>query len=113
MPGGANEEPSYAAGMADDPTSEVTDLLQHLIRNSCVNDGTHPPGQEVRSADLLGTYLEGTGLDLQTDEPVPGRRSLVAKLEGSARGAPSLMLMGHTDVVPVNTDGWRRDPFGA
>ena len=23
------------------------------------------------------------------------------------------MLMGHTDVVPVNPDGWSRDPFGA
>src|SRR5262249_1455736 len=27
-------------------------------------------------------------------------------------GAPSLMLMGHLDVVPVNPDRWRRDPFG-
>src|SRR4029078_2856035 len=25
--------------------------------------------------------------------------------------APSLLLMGHTDVVPVNLDGWSRDPF--
>ena len=25
---------------SDDPTAEVTDLLQLLIRNQCVNDGT-------------------------------------------------------------------------
>ena len=40
-------------------TDEVTDLLQHLIRNACVNDGTDTSGNEVRSADLLETYLEG------------------------------------------------------
>jgi acetylornithine deacetylase/succinyl-diaminopimelate desuccinylase-like protein len=37
----------------------------------------------------------------------------VAKIEGTDPDAPSLMLMGHTDVVPVNPDGWSRDPFGA
>src|SRR5512132_3580535 len=27
-----------------DPSIEVTDLLQHLIRNACVNDGTRESG---------------------------------------------------------------------
>src|SRR4030095_9331452 len=35
----------------------------------------------------------------------------VARIEGSDPDAPSLLLMGHTDVVPANEDGWRRDPF--
>ena len=46
-------------------------------------------------------------------EPQPGRTSLVARIEGTDPTAPSLLLMGHTDVVPVNVDGWSRDPFGA
>ncbi len=33
-------------------------------------------------------------------------------MEGSDPSAPSLCLMGHTDVVPVNPEGWTRDPFG-
>src|SRR6184192_1364863 len=90
---------------------EVTDLLQQLIRNACVNDGTLASGQEVRSVDLLASYLEGSGLDLQRYEAAPGRGSLVAKLEGTDPNAPSLLLMGHTDVVPVNPDRWQRDPF--
>jgi acetylornithine deacetylase/succinyl-diaminopimelate desuccinylase-like protein len=94
-----------------DRTAEVTDLLQHLIRNACVNDGTQDSGGEVRSVDLLATYLEGSGADLERFEPQPGRGSLVAKIEGSDPQAPSLLLMGHTDVVPVNPDGWHRDPF--
>jgi acetylornithine deacetylase/succinyl-diaminopimelate desuccinylase-like protein len=37
----------------------------------------------------------------------------VGRIEGRDRDAPSLMLMGHTDVVPANAEGWQRDPFGA
>jgi len=91
---------------------ETTDLLQQLIRNACVNDGTPASGQEVRSAELLASYLDGSGLDMQRYESAPGRGSLVARIEGSDPSAPSLLLMGHTDVVPVNADRWRRDPFG-
>jgi acetylornithine deacetylase/succinyl-diaminopimelate desuccinylase-like protein len=101
------------ATRADDPTAEATDLLRDLIRNQCVNDGRVESGQETKSVDLLGNYLEGAGLDLERYEPQPGRSSLVARIEGSDPKAPSLLLMGHTDVVPVNPDGWSRDPFGA
>jgi acetylornithine deacetylase/succinyl-diaminopimelate desuccinylase-like protein len=95
-----------------DPTAEVTDLLQQLIRNACVNDGTTASGHESTSVDLLSSVLEGPGLDLETFEPEPGRASLVARIEGSDPAAPTVLLMGHTDVVPANPDGWQRDPFG-
>jgi acetylornithine deacetylase/succinyl-diaminopimelate desuccinylase-like protein len=97
---------------SDDPTAEVTDLLQQLIRNRCVNDGTIASGEEARSVDLLAGYLAGAG-DHALYEPQPGRQSLVARLEGSDPEAPALLFMGHTDVVPVNPDGWSRDPFSA
>ncbi len=96
---------------AGDLTNQTVELLQAMIRNECVNDGTPESGHEIRNADLLATYLEGTGLDLQRYEPTPGRTSLVARIEGSDPDAPSLCLMGHTDVVPVSPDGWSRDPF--
>ncbi|HEV7760807.1 MAG TPA: M20/M25/M40 family metallo-hydrolase [Acidimicrobiales bacterium] len=101
--------------MSDATTSlahEVTDLLQHLIRNACVNDGSVGSGHEDRSADVLASYLSGGGLDIERYEPAPGRTSLVARIEGRNPQAPSLLLMGHTDVVPANPDGWQRDPFG-
>lgn len=91
---------------------ECTELLQSLIRNACVNDGTVQSGGESRNADLLETYLEGPGLELQSFESAPGRSSLVARIEGTDPTAPTLLLMGHTDVVPVNADHWRHDPFG-
>ncbi len=94
------------------PTGEVTELLQQLIRNQCVNDGRPESGEETRSADLLRDYLEGVGLAVERFEPLPGRGSLVARIEGSDPSAPTLCLMGHTDVVPVTPSGWSRDPFG-
>jgi acetylornithine deacetylase/succinyl-diaminopimelate desuccinylase-like protein len=93
-------------------TDEATDLVRHLIRNQCVNDGSPSSGHEQRSADVLRSYLEGSGADLETYEPLPGRTSLVAKIHGSDPSAHSLTLLGHTDVVPANGDDWRHDPFG-
>jgi acetylornithine deacetylase/succinyl-diaminopimelate desuccinylase-like protein len=93
-------------------TGETVELLQAMIRNRCVNDGTAASGFETRNADLLRSFLGSSGLDTQHFEPTPGRGSLVARIEGSDPAAPSLCLMGHTDVVPVNERGWSRDPFG-
>ncbi len=93
-------------------TDETVELLQAMIRNRCVNDGTPESGGETRNADLLRAFLGGTGLDVEQFEPTPGRASLVARIEGTDPDAPSLCLMGHTDVVPVNESGWSRDPFG-
>ncbi len=96
----------------DTLTNETAELLQSLIRNRCVNDGTPESGEEVRNSDLLETYLEGAGVELERFDPIPGRRSLVSRIEGTDPSAPSVCLMGHTDVVPVSPDGWSRDPFG-
>ena len=98
--------------MSEELTGQTVELLQTLIRNRCVNDGTAESGHETRNADVLRQYLGDTGLDLQQYEPTPGRGSLVARIEGTDPDAPSLCLMGHTDVVPVNESGWTRDPFG-
>ncbi|HLI00469.1 MAG TPA: M20/M25/M40 family metallo-hydrolase [Acidimicrobiales bacterium] len=98
--------------MSDDRRGEVTDLLQHLIRNACVNDGRSDSGHESRSADVLQTVLSGAGAEVERFTPTAGRDSLVARIEGSDPTAPTLLLMGHTDVVPANPDRWQRDPWG-
>jgi acetylornithine deacetylase/succinyl-diaminopimelate desuccinylase-like protein len=93
-------------------TGETVELLQTMIRNACVNDGRPESGDETRNADTLQHFLEGAGLATERYTSVHGRESIVARIEGSDPDAPSLCLMGHTDVVPVSPDGWSRDPFG-
>ncbi|MEZ0577952.1 M20/M25/M40 family metallo-hydrolase [Nocardioides sp. MH1] len=93
-------------------TTATPELLQALIRNACVNDGTPDSGGESRNVDAIAAVVDGPGIDVERYEPVPGRSSLVARIEGTDPDAPSLLLMGHTDVVPANADGWRHDPFG-
>jgi acetylornithine deacetylase/succinyl-diaminopimelate desuccinylase-like protein len=111
------ERLDVATGHADEieRTADTVALVQAMIRNACVNDGRPDSGEEHRSADVVESYLtEGGphGLEIVRFEPTPGRRSLVATLPGTDPTAPSLLLLGHTDVVPVTASGWRRDPFG-
>jgi acetylornithine deacetylase/succinyl-diaminopimelate desuccinylase-like protein len=90
----------------------VVELTQQLIRNRCVNHAVADSGEEIRNADVLRSVVEGAGVDIERFDAAPGRSSIVARIEGSDADAPSLCLLGHTDVVPVNEERWERDPFG-
>ena len=87
-------------------------IFQQLIRNACVNDGHVESGGEIRSVDLLEQYL-GTHRSRRRAlrAACPGARAWSPASRARIPTAPSLLLMGHTDVVPVNPDGWSRDPF--
>jgi acetylornithine deacetylase/succinyl-diaminopimelate desuccinylase-like protein len=99
--------------MRDDVAVETqaTELLRTLIRNGCVNTGEAASGHEDRSVDALEDFFAGTGLSCERYTSQPGRTSLITRIEGRDPKAPTLLLMGHTDVVPVNAAGWQRDPF--
>jgi acetylornithine deacetylase/succinyl-diaminopimelate desuccinylase-like protein len=90
----------------------TTELLQHLIRLECVNDGRPDSGDETRAAEVLRSVVDLPGVDLQMFGPLANRQSLVARLPGTDPTAPTLLLLGHTDVVPAVLDDWRHDPFG-
>ena len=89
---------------------EAVELLQALIRNQCVNDGTPESGFEARSVATLVEYL---GVEGEVFEPAPGRQSVVYRIPGEDPEAPSLALAPHLDVVPVDRGGWSVDPFAA
>ena len=96
---------------ASDVEVQSTELLRTLIRNGCVNTGEESSGHEDRSCDALETFFQGSGLSCERYTSSPGRMSLITRIQGSDPKAPTLLLMGHTDVVPVSPSGWRRDPF--
>jgi len=84
---------------------EATDLLQRLIRV----DTTNPPGNETAAAELLREYLEANGLECELIAKVPERANLVARLPGG--DGPSLLFLGHTDVVLADPAEWSVPPF--
>lgn len=88
--------------------SESVELLVRLIQDGCVNDGTPDSGGEYRAVETLHDYLGSPG---RVFERHPGRQSVLYRVPGTTPGAPSLMLMGHTDVVPASRHGWEHDPF--
>ena len=76
-------------------------------------DGISSVGNESVNASMLRSVVEGPGVEIDWHEAIDGRASLVARIAGSDPDAPSLALLGHTDVVPADeADGWSRDPFG-
>ena len=76
-------------------TNETVELLQQLIRHECVNTGETDSGEELRNSDLLENFLAGPGVDVEHFDCLPGRRSMVARVQGRDPSAPSLCLMVH------------------
>jgi acetylornithine deacetylase/succinyl-diaminopimelate desuccinylase-like protein len=91
-------------------SDEAITLLQTLIQNECVNDGTPQSGHEHRSVETLREYFGAEG---EVFEKEPGRQSVVYRVPGTDPDAPNLVLAPHLDVVPVDRSGWTQDPFAA
>jgi acetylornithine deacetylase/succinyl-diaminopimelate desuccinylase-like protein len=87
---------------------EPIELLQDLLRTRTVN----PPGEEAAAAGILEAHLSAAGLKTKILNSPQGRSSLIAHLEGP-HDRPALVLLSHSDVVPVEEEKWSRDPFGA
>ena len=75
-------------------------------------DTSDPPGREQPAVDYLKRVLEREGIPVQTFTLEPNRPNLVARLKGSGRKRP-ILIMGHTDVVNVDPAKWTYPPFSA
>lgn len=88
---------------------DTVGLLRDLVRVRSIN----PPGDgEGEVAERLREELVAGGLSAQMLTSPAGRPSLIARVPGP-EDRPPLVLLSHTDVVPVEEDEWRHDPFGA
>jgi acetylornithine deacetylase/succinyl-diaminopimelate desuccinylase-like protein len=88
--------------------AEAVHFLTELIKI----DTQDPPGNESKVAHYIEGVLKSAGIESEILEPVPGRASIVARLKGSGKKRP-LLIMGHEDVVPVDRAHWTVDPFAA
>jgi acetylornithine deacetylase len=81
--------------------SEVVDLARQLVAIDSVNPDLIPGAAgEAAIARFVAEWCTRAGLDVEIEESVPGRPSVVATARGTG-GGRSLMLNAHTDTVGV------------
>ena len=85
---------------------ETIELLQALIRNACVNDGTVGSGHEYRSVATLTDYLGDGGTIF---EPKPGRQSVLLAVD--ATNGPANRIYDDLGFVEVASRGPPRNPI--
>jgi acetylornithine deacetylase/succinyl-diaminopimelate desuccinylase-like protein len=68
--------------------------------------------KERPAAEYLKQVLEENGIPAQMFALEPDRPNVVARLKGNGSKRP-LLVMGHTDVVPVDPSKWKFPPFSA
>src|SRR6202011_4739898 len=108
----------------DENREQSIGFLQKMIAIPSVT------GDEAKIQEFLADYLAGLGLSVDmwdtdweelkkhpgyrpVDRGYEGRPNIVATLKGSG-GGRSLLLNGHTDVIPVGGgEGWNDDPWSA
>ena len=90
--------------------NETITLCQEMIRIPSVNYG-EGRGDEKAMAEYVAAKLAEVGIKSELIETAPNRVNVVAKIEGSDKSRPGLVLHGHIDVVPANAEDWSVDPF--
>lgn len=88
--------------------AETLKHFQTLVRM----DTSDPPGNEKPAVDYLRQVLEAEGIPTKTFAVVPERPNLVARIKGSGKKKP-LLILGHTDTVNIDPKKWTHPPFGA
>ena len=87
--------------------TEAIKSLQAYIRI----DTSNPPGDVKQAADFLSEILKREGIPVTRYESGPGRSILLARLKGSGKAKP-IVLLHHMDVVPTDPSRWKHKPFG-
>jgi acetylornithine deacetylase/succinyl-diaminopimelate desuccinylase-like protein len=100
-----------AASGPIDWTAQRAEILAHY-RALVQLDTSNPPGNEITVVNYLKKALEAEGIPTETFALDPNRPNLVARLKGNGSKQP-LLILAHTDVVPVQREKWPVDPFGA
>jgi acetylornithine deacetylase/succinyl-diaminopimelate desuccinylase-like protein len=93
-------------------TEEVVRICQDLLRIDTTNTGDLDTTRGERAAaEYVAGLLDEVGVESQVRESAPGRTSLVARIPGTDRSRPALLVHGHLDVVPADAGEWSVPPF--
>jgi acetylornithine deacetylase/succinyl-diaminopimelate desuccinylase-like protein len=95
------------------PSAVSKQLAREVYRELVEINTTQSVGDTHRAALAMAARLKAAGFpeaDVQVFETGPKRGNLVARLRGSGKRKP-LLLLAHTDVVEAKREDWTTDPF--
>ncbi len=101
----------HAAPPALDPRTR--DLVREIFKQLIEINTTDSSGNTTTAAEAMAKRLRDAGFpssDVLVLGPDPRKGNLVARLRGSTREKPILML-AHLDVVEAKREDWSLDPF--
>src|SRR5262245_20606603 len=84
-----------------DVERETLEHFQAILRL----DTRNPPGNERRAVEYLKSVFDREGIPARILALDSSRSNVVARLKGTGRRRP-LLIMGHTDVVTVDSTKW-------
>src|SRR6266550_1444256 len=100
----------FAIPPLDDATRALTfDIYKQLVE---INT-TESSGNMTTAAEAMAKRLRDAGFpadDVRVLAPEPRHGNLVARLHGSGKEKP-LLLLAHLDVVEAKREDWSTDPF--
>ena len=84
------------------------EIYKELIE---INTADTPEGNVTRASEAMATRLKAAGFaDVQVLGPHPKKYNVVARLKGTGKKRP-LLLLAHLDVVDAKREDWSMDPF--
>jgi acetylornithine deacetylase/succinyl-diaminopimelate desuccinylase-like protein len=99
-----------SATAAASPTDQLArDIYKEIVEI----DTTQSNGDTHKAAEAMAARLIAGGFpaaDVHVFEPAPKRGNLVARLRGTGKKKP-IILMAHIDVVEARREDWTTDPF--
>jgi len=105
-----------AAAAAELTATKLTDRQQYArdVYKELVEINTSQSvGDTYKAAQAMAARLKAAGFaaaDVQTFETAPKRGNLVARLKGTGKAKP-ILLLAHIDVVEAKREDWTTDPY--
>jgi succinyl-diaminopimelate desuccinylase len=95
-------------GWVERDRQALIEFLQAFVRCRSPN----PPGDTIEAADFVRRKFKASRIEFEEISPVPDRPNFIASFD-TGRPGPHLVLNGHIDVFPVESEaGWTKDPWG-
>jgi acetylornithine deacetylase/succinyl-diaminopimelate desuccinylase-like protein len=88
-------------------------LAHDIYKELLEIDTTTATGDTKAAAEAMAARLKAAGFtdaDVQVFSPAPRKGNLVARLHGTGKRKP-ILLLAHLDVVPALREDWSVDPF--